>query len=131
MVVETRSKKNKKIKKVIKHTIPKRKKNLYDWLKKNNLLLTMSQIKELGLKVDNKKVIWHEFVFGCPICKWEKIYALAPEGYHWKEYIEIYKKDDYDMYELVMEKKREKDEKFMEFFRDAICQCFILELDNF
>jgi hypothetical protein len=91
MVIETRSKKKNKIikkekvinKKEIKNEPPKNKKNLYSWLKNNNLLLTESQITELGLIDDSKKVIWHEFVFGCPPCEWKRIYAVLPEGYHW------------------------------------------------
>ena len=144
MTIDTRFMKNNKIKKeittkkhklvkkekIIKNVPPKNKKYLYNWLKKNNLLLTGTQIEKLGLKNDSKKVIWYEYVVGCPECKWEKIYAVAPDGYHWLEDLDVYKKDDNDFYNFIIKKRKEKDDSFMEFFREAICQCFILEKDK-
>lgn len=79
MIVETRSIKN--------NEPPKDKNNLYNWLKENKMLLNENQIKEKGLI--KEKVIFHEFVFGWPISQYERIYAVAPEGYNWIEDIEL------------------------------------------
>lgn len=34
------------------------------------------------------------------------------------------------MYKIYKKEKDKNNEKFIEFFRDAICQCFILEKDK-
>lgn len=84
----------------------------YEWLKTNNLLFTLTQVKNMGLSEYSKEVMSDCFVNGSPNYSPE-YYAIAPEGYYWKP----------DMREYHKEFKKTMR---LEFYAEAICQSFTL-----
>jgi hypothetical protein len=105
--------------------------NLYNWLKQNNLIYTQDQVKQMGLNTnDCYKVIWHEYVYSCPSCAHQYLYAVAPEGYYWKEYIDPDDEYTKEIFGYFIEGKiygSARYESAVQQFRYLICQSFILD----
>ncbi len=103
--------------------------NIYNWLKENNMLVTESQLKKLGLKPDHKQVIFHEYIYGYDETK-VRLFALAPEGYRWVEDLDMYKEVDdilYALFKEEREKEKNNEPNRLEFYRKALCVYFMLE----
>ena len=129
MTVQTRSM-TKNMNQLPKNQLPKnlKKINHYKWVKENNMLFTEPQIEQMGLNTDDdRKVIRDALVYGYDDdddydYKYEKKYAIAPEGYYWKE--DLF--EDLEHIDETIKSAVIKGRLDLDFYRDAMCQCFLL-----